>query len=359
MKKLLLSTRIAILLLLLFCTIQCKKGGEPLVVPGLWVKLNTPYIGSAQDIQFVNANTGYILGVDSMPDNNILLKTTDGGMHWEKISYTYRFLQDTADGVMFKLNVSPFNPDILFSGRNKIIRSTDGGHHWEKMDSATTAMIVPTSHVSYHFQDDQTIICLGDKLYRSTDTGFQWSTIPGQTGGFSSLGQLQFTSKQTGYAAGGGAYDGVNVGFMSKTVDGGNSWQNVNYPLHTEVLGMSFPDDLTGYLALNLYKGTLVSTISEGCALYKTTDGGITWVAVNELMQIGRAKAGGIRNMVFRNESEGFAGTSSGIYHTLDGGKNWKSDNVDSTTSYLLSFPTPACGYAVDMNGNVFKRVFW
>lgn len=308
------------------------------------------------DIQFISADRGYVLGVDS-DANNILLKTTDGGANWEKISYTHRFLLDTADGVMDKISVSPFNPNILFSGRNTIIRSTDGGHHWERMDSAT-ATLVPASRVSYHFLDDNQLICVGEKVYRSADAGFHWKTVYDPTGGFGFLEQIQFTSRETGYAAGGVAFDGTNYGFMIKTVDGGNSWQSVDYPLQKDITGLSFTDDLNGYLALNLYRGTIAGTLSTGCALYKTTDGGATWALVNGELSTGdNGIHGVVSQMYFRNGSEGFVASTLGIYHTLDGGKTWQVENVDPNSSYLFSFPNPHCGYAVDYNGKLFKRV--
>ncbi len=107
---------------------HCKKQEASCSFTELWQLLQTPYFGEPLDIKFTSTDSGYILGVEikhvSGSIYNILTKTDDGGNTWQSIAYIgHKFLTDTSYGVMSSIYVSPFNSDILFSGRNNLLRS--------------------------------------------------------------------------------------------------------------------------------------------------------------------------------------------------------------------------------------------
>ncbi len=62
----------------------------------------------------------------------------------------------------------------------------------------------------------------------------------------------------------------------------------------------------------------------SNAAVYKTTDGGDTWI--NQLSELTPILPGNyyFRNIEFLNENIGFVGTLNGVFlKTVDGGTNW------------------------------------
>lgn len=333
--------------------IQCRKSDSDPYDSRLWKKLNTPYFGRTSDIEFTSSDTGYIMGYDtSLPVGTTILKTYDGGQTWQKIYFAHLLPYDTNHLQPSRtLNVSPFNSNILFSqsyvGGQKIVivRSTDGGYHWKIVDSTQS----PASWGKYHFFSPANLLRSGEFIYISSDSGFTWSKVYNSQGGFAFFTMLQFTSHQTGYTCGGIFFDGTDFGLMAKTTDGGNTWQPVKYPFYN-ILGMSFINDNTGYIVMDKDP----EKNGQYSVLYKTQDGGNTWNAINKNLH------GGGYDLFFRNEKEGFTDGLGGIYHTLDGGKIWQNEFPANRANYItnLYFPNAFCGYAIDINGNVYKRTF-
>lgn len=345
-----------LLVLTFFLFTQCKKNNNTSDFFNLWEKLSTPYFGNFIDIRFISNDTGYILGSDTLSANNILVKTCDGGRTWSKINFSHKFLNDTSGGVMQLLNVSPFSANIVFSGRTNIIRSTDGGYNWNVIDHASSGYVWGNCH----FFSPSTIIRSGENIYKSLDSGITWTNVYNiSAGGYAFFTMLQFTNNQIGYTAGGIFYDATNYGVMSKTTDGGNSWQTIDYPFH-DIVGMSFLNENSGYIIMNMDSGNIATTYYGGCALYKTSDGGNSWLMINKNIFQNLNVADQGSNLYFRNNEEGFCAGREGIYHTKDGGITWQnerpSDNMEY--GYHFIFPTSSCCFAIDGKGNVFKRIF-
>lgn len=333
----------------LFFSIGCNKHNEVQLPGNLWQKLNTPYFGRISDIQFTSSDTGYIMGYDTTaPGGTTIIKTYDGGQNWQKIYFPPTIPTNATIKPIGALNVSPFNSNILFSecyGSTKIIRSTDGGYDWKILDSTPS----PASWGRYHFFSPSNILRSGEFIYTSTDSGFTWSKVYDSQGYFAFFTMLQFTSSQTGYTSGGIRFDATDGGLMAKTTDGGNTWQPVNYTFK-DILGMWFISDHVGYIVMDQDPE---SNCSES-VLYKTPDGGNTWKAVNKNLNWGGY------DLYFRNEQDGFTDGLGGIFHTTDGGKTWENEFPANRANYItnLFFPNATCGYATDINGNVYKRKF-
>jgi photosystem II stability/assembly factor-like uncharacterized protein len=331
----------------LLINIACDKHDNVGVPNELWQKLNTPYFGRISDIQFTSSDTGYIMGYDTTaPGGTTILKTFDGGQSWQKIYFSPTIPTNATIKPIGPLNVSPFNSNILFSecyGSTKIVRSTDGGYDWKIIDSTQS----PASWGRYHFFSPANILRSGEFIYMSTDSGFTWTKVYDSKGGFAFFTMLQFTSNQTGYTSGGISFDGNDGGLMAKTIDGGKTWQPVNYAFRN-ILGMSFISDNTGYIVMDRDP----ESNSSESVLYKTQDGGNTWKPVNKQLNWGGY------DLYFRNEQDGFTYGKGGIFHTTDGGQSWRNELKDAIDDpiFKLYFPNASRGYVIDENGNVYKR---
>lgn len=116
--------------------------------------------------------------------------------------------------------------------------------------------------------------------------------------------EVRFTSQNTAYTI-------TNNGKIFKTEDGGNTWVQQNSGTERHLYDMFFLNDLHGYVVGN------DGVTNEGIIL-KTVDGGNTWESANFQIRLSAIH--------FINESIGFA-TGRKLFKTQDGGTTW--DEID------------------------------
>jgi photosystem II stability/assembly factor-like uncharacterized protein len=336
------------IIILLVIVISCNKHGiSPNAPVDLWQKLNAPYIGESQDMKFTSADTGYILGAKYSDDSiyNILVSTYNGGKSWKTFAYrNHQFLTDTSKGLLQSIFVSPYQSNILFTGGNNLLRSTDGGASWLRVDTVNKK---GTPNMVF-FDPARGISSTGEGISRTTDSGLTWTTYYSPMISFQ---LLPFTSPLIGYFAGGSQFEGVASGIMGKTIDGGNTWNLLNYPFD-DIVSVSFVNDNLGYVSMITAAGNIAQE-KLGSKLIKTTDGGNSWQIIQQ--NPNDNSGNGYYNLHFMSETEGFC-TNNGIFHTTDGGKTWQKES--GLRISLLCFPDMHTGYAVDTSGTVYKRVF-
>lgn len=147
-------------------------------------------------------------------------------------------------------------------------------------------------------------------------------------------------------------WTGSDDGYVYVTKDNGTTWQNVT-PLGLKeclinAIEISPFDKGTAYIATTRYKFN-----DHTPGLYKTTDYGKTWKAINNGIPA-NAFTRVVREDTKRKDLL-FAGTETGLYLSWDGGANW--------TSFQLNLPiTPITDLKVHM-GNLIAatsgRSFW
>jgi photosystem II stability/assembly factor-like uncharacterized protein len=272
---------------IIITTSACRKEQHAMQPVDKWEKLHAPYCGKPLEINFITAKTGCVLGMayggGDSTDYNIILKTTDGGNTWQSIYLSHRFLIDTLGSMSGGAYLDLDDPNTVYvAGRNGLMRSEDEGKHWEN-----TNIYNRIQTPAMHFFDSSNGISLqGIGIYKTIDSGKTWQVVYNPDAFAFSFTMLQFTSRQTGYAAGGVSFDDNNFGMMVKTTDGGNTWQQIDYPFH-DIIGMSFINDKLGYISVDLSSSGSAGgpPFTSGCELYKTTDGGKTWSLINKDFQ--------------------------------------------------------------------------
>ena len=329
---------------------SCKKENNNVApeTEDKWVDLHAPNCGTPEYINFVNANSGCILGRSSNngESGDVILKTNKGGKTWDSIFLPGSFLIGTFGSMLGGAYPDPDNPNGVYAaGNNGLFHSTDNGVHWEK-----TRINSKIQMTNMHFFDPANGISVGYGINKTADSGKTWQSVYKSDAFAFSFTMLQFTSRQTGYVAGGTAFDATNFGMMVKTMDGGNTWKQIDYRFH-DITGMAFINDKVGYVLMNLTSSGIAGTppFKDGYELDKTIDGGNTWLVVNKNI---KKDYGGIGEKIFfRNELEGF---SDGIYHTVDGSKTWRKEHVPA----WICFPDNIIGYAAEMKvgGAILKR---
>jgi len=313
-------SKIAPFFVLIIAIVSCRKSNTatpPTPAPEAlmsWTFVDSLPTKDPSDVWFTSANNGFLLGP-------YLYQTSDGGVTWKNPglgsgSYFNLFFADPQHGFAELLN--------------QLLITADGGNSWKLVTLPTTgAQTIFFVNPGEGFYGDYH----GGGLMKSVDSGKTWVNVfndPGPAQGFypffvnadtgfvamasgnfastsdggnnwqTGKGVLPAESKTTAYAQ--LYFINQNIGFygyssgVSRTLNGGQSWQNVlSVPENSQypVSVIHFVDANTGY-----YMG--------GSTIYKSTDAGQTW-AIN--CQLGNDN---FAAMCFMDSHTGWAATGGG-----------------------------------------------
>ncbi|TLP77347.1 WD40/YVTN/BNR-like repeat-containing protein [Maribacter sp. ACAM166] len=147
-------------------------------------------------------------------------------------------------------------------------------------------------------------------------------------------------------------WTGSDDGLVHLTKNGGESWENVTPKGLKECLinaiEVSPHDPATAYIATTRYK---FNDYTPG--LYKTTDYGKTWTAINAGIPYGA-----FTRVVREDEVKKdllYAGTEKGMYVSWNGGKNWESLQLNLPVTPIMDLKMHKGDMVVATSG----RSFW
>ena len=309
-------------LLLVF---YCCKDHNSQINQANWELINLNYTGDITDISVLHNDTILLLSVlDPTYQKTCIFESDDAGTTWIQRCF------DKLEIGGFS-NFYCFNHLKMFAGNYK---SYDGGRSWQKGGNFNVGLM-------YFFNNDVGIGFSGFTIYKTTDGGNS-SKIVYDSISYVGCHFVQFLDYQTGYASGGASFDSYNSGLIVKTIDGGNSWKALPGSFKS-IIGMSFITADLGYILIDLNEGDLYQTFKSGTELLKTTNGGSTWVSVNN--KLGDRFSIVIAECYFVDEMHGFICGSSSygnkILSTTDGGYNWKEEYtiISAQKSITTGFP--------------------
>jgi len=228
-------------------------------------------------------------------------KTENGGVSWSNVSDGY------FGGSIGAVAVSEWDPNVIYVGTGeKTVRGN---------------------------------VSPGDGMWKSVDAGDTWSRAGLEDSQHISRVRIHPKDPDVAYAAVMGHLFGPNEQRgIFRTTDGGASWEKVLY-VSDEVGAVDLAMDPTNprilYASFWRVKRTPYSLESggEGSGLYKSMDGGDTWVDItrNEGLPTGLIGISGItvspsnnKNLYAIIESE-----EGGVFRSRDGGKTWNKVNED------------------------------
>lgn len=320
-------------------------------------------------VEFINQNTGFIVG------GNEILKTYDGGKHWELIAHSefelrsvsftdslrgicaggdwlheYSGINTTVDGgenwdqissvvtAKYLTKIKFVNPDTgyIVGGNGDtyggfILKTTDAGTSWSKLNTGIDSYWI----TDMSLPDEKTILTVGNygQILKSTDGGSSWVKQNSNTQ--ENIHSVNFLDAETGYVFG-------DNGTILKTDDGGISWKKQESPTGQHLYSAFFKDANTGYVVSydwNIDSCTLLLT---------TTDGGLNW----KKKSIGRLRSP--NKIVFVNQDTAFvAGDFGGILKTTDGGKTWQESYHHGNSYADLFFSDENTGYVLGEDGEI------
>jgi len=261
------------------------------------------------------------------------------------------------DGDITAVAVDPRNAATIYAGGNGcVFKSVDRGRSWTAASLGRGSSEVHA--LAIDAQEPQILYAgtLGESLFTSADAGSTW--IPKSVGLGSHKGVEVETvatnprSSQTAYA---GTCDGV-----FKSTNGGESWSAVNAgvastDVRTLVIDPHEPETLFsgtwGY-----YHASTTTHQPEPGGVFKTMDGGETWVALADLAGKNVATLA-----IDPHEPEiVYAGTTDGVFWSTDGGSSWQAAGLAEYVSALAIDPVNSeTIYAGTYSSGVFKSLDW
>jgi photosystem II stability/assembly factor-like uncharacterized protein len=195
-------------------------------------------------VQFIDANNGWVLLYNFSNGNASLLKTTNGGNDWSNLSPRgiFQFV-DLINGWSFFGSGTGFEPPY------QIYKTTDGGSNWLIQSSDSTEGM----YNALHFNDLNNGWVVGElgKVLHTTDGGVNWNYVL-NTGINSdqSCKTVFFLNPTTGWIP---SKTNNNEPFIKYTTDGGASWTTQQTPLanpggYNSIFSICFYDMNNGWL---------------------------------------------------------------------------------------------------------------
>ena len=276
-----------------------------------WQFTNFP-LYSADDLSFLNDNTGYISSWSIFTGRSYVLKTTNSGVNW--------IIKDSLNASFFNMKFYDLNTGIVASKYSTVHKTTNGGSNW----FAQTGVIWHGPSCIWCFDANNWLVAdRGTSLNKTTNGGENWSVLDFSSSGFD-FKSLYFINSNTGFGLSG-------LGSIYKTSNKGNNWVKIDsissfYGYRGNIF---FVNDYTGFVCGSGYEGNI----------YKTTNGGLNWISKSnhfpDLMTY----------IFFVNPNTGYVGSKNGfIYKTTTGGNVFVgniSNEIPKEYKLFQNFPNP------------------
>ena len=269
---------------------------------------------------FIDINTGFAYGYRYFNNTNArkIIKTTNSGLSWA--DYTNFSNSSGYIACLYFINQNTGFVSVQRSTSNtkdRFMKTVNGGNNWISMIDSTTLHDHYITSVSFINQVTGYAATNNYILYKTTNTGNNWSLIPSNDvpGWFT---KIVFTSENIGHTI-------TTSSATWKTSNGGINW-NIVYSSHAS--DIFFPEMSTGY---QVYEATIA----------KTTNSGDNWFGIPHTFI-----AAHFYTVYFCNTNTGwFGGYGSTvpypqynlIYKSTDGGDNFMRQSVDSLNGYIWS----------------------
>jgi len=158
-----------------------------------------PFAKNFYSLDFIDANTGYVVGHGGSSSRSPILKTTNGGVNWTR-------QESLTPSSLY--SVKFINPDTGIICAGEIIRTTNGGNNWLRLNSLTNSV------TKLAYVNNQIIYAVGGNgtIIKSSNGGVNWIQQVSNT--TNHLSGVCFVDEFTGYAV------GAN-GIILKTTTGG------------------------------------------------------------------------------------------------------------------------------------------
>jgi len=266
-------------------------------------------------------------------------------MKWREVG-PYRGGRSSAvEGIANQPNVYYFG-----SSGGGVWKTVDGGQTWKPMSdgffggSVGAVAVAPSDPaVVYAGLGEETIrgnVTHGDGMWKSTDAGKTWTKIGLDDTRHIGRVRVHPTNPDVVYvAAMGHAFGPSEQRGVYRTRDGGKTWDRVLF-INKDVGAVDLILDPSNprivYASTWRFRRTPYSFESggDGCALWKSTDGGDTWKELSRNKGMPKGTLGIIGITVSPSNSQNLyaivEAKDGGVYRSRDGGDTWTKVSGDS-----------------------------
>ncbi len=226
--------------------------------------LSTTADDAGIQVQFVDANNGWVLIFNMSTGTPKFLKTTDGGANWTTTN---------GGGIFYYVNA---NVGYAFSAGPEmlppyyIMKTTDGGTSWTPQYTDSTAGEL--NAIQFTDVNNGWIVGNNGKIFKTTDGGANW--IPITNTGFNAnydYNPLSFINSTTGWIAARNNSNGSH--FTLATTNGGLTWSTQTLPFNSDIYSMNFWDENNGWAASDSYNNNGIDYPGQ-IAKYSISSGG-------------------------------------------------------------------------------------
>jgi photosystem II stability/assembly factor-like uncharacterized protein len=233
-----------------------------------------------------------------------LVRSPDDGQTWETI-------YSEVDARDFVLN--PLDENVIYIARwnTGVSRTGDGGQTWEARSTGLTNIEVRHLYIDPLTPTTLYATTNDGNVFKTLDEGENWFTVTnGLTPTVDQPFKLDINPHNTNnlWATRGRGH----IGQFARSDDGGATWENVTGPFVETVEDVAF----SPRISTTLYAG-------GAHELYRSTDGGDTWVVMSTDPTLGRLM---IQEIIldWRTGAPLYLSGGGGFYRSEDGGLIWE-----------------------------------
>jgi len=347
------------------------------------------------DGQFINSQTGWIVGANSQYYNGVIFKTINGGLNWakqntgfdNKTCYSICFLDQntgwvgsqgpssvgylmktTNGGLSWNKREFPGAISIRYSkffdqnngwiaGTYLVSKTTNGGQNWINI---TVNNIPPTFTINYDLfaiNMNEIWALVGSanngitysNFLKSTSSGDDWNLMYRYTDSLQTnsndFWRLNFINGNTGFANG-------SFSFIARTTNSGLNWSRINavsVPFNYPIIGTILPIDGENIIAGGGYSG-LGSYLPVNYVV-KSSNTGTNWSIKTYNYNYK------FYDIHFRDQQNGLAVTDTGlVFKTTNNGILWTKSFENNTYKINnIIFVNSNTGCAFGNNGKILR----
>ncbi len=213
-----------------------------------------------------------------------------------------------------------------------VVHDTVFAHFWDPEQSGVTATLIS---VSFPTLQIGTAVGAGGAIVHTIDGGNTWSLQ--SSGTYQDLYGISFSDVNTAIAVG-------SIGVVLKTTDGGANWMPLDVNIDVQFRNVQMVNSQIGFVI-----GTRYFDVDNTQGfVYKTINGGLTWTQLNITTPTG------LYGLSFSDQLNGWvSGLHGQIFHTSDGGATWtlQSSGLPSNQQIAkIAFADATHGIAVGLN---------